>query len=56
MWKNVDGEKWEVVVVVYRERLLCGSEQLFGACAFITEVKVCVKRTSVEMIHVKDHA
>ena len=45
-----------VVVVVYRERLLCGSEQLFGACAFITEVKVCVKRTSVEMIHVKDHA
>jgi hypothetical protein len=45
-----------VVDVVYRERLLFGSEQLFGACAFITEVQVCFKRTSVEMIHVEDHA
>ena len=50
-------KNWGVVVdVVYRERLLFGSEQLFGACAFITEVQVCFKRTSVEMIHVKDHA
>ena len=34
-------KNWGVVVdVVYRERLLFGSEQLFGACAFIIEVDV----------------